>query len=708
MASAQDYQQPPPAHDQYPPSSGQTPIYTPMPPTAQKAGSSKTLIAILVVIALVIASIAAAILFIGVINPFNDAVEVFSGDSISGTMPGTGTDDLYKILLEPGEVLNVTLTGVTGTDFDLYAYENVRFRDDFIITHSACNSSSEAMTFVAWEGNYYILDVYSYNGSGNYTLDVEIVETISLDDGDNSISQANPLDSGMTVSDDLNEYYDTDDYYEIYVNQGQILHTFLEVPVQVNTDFDLYIYDSSGSQLGISEASYGNEELSIYATIGASYYVNAWAYDGIGNYSLYAETFTAPSADSNNDIMSAQNISDGAYFNETLNGYNNVDTDDYYSIYLSAGDTITANMSGPSNADFDLYICDDDGDIVASSKEYSSSEAIIYSAPHGGYYYVNPYAYDGSGTYVLSVNIGDAGSSLSANAGYDRPIGTGQSIVFDGTESSGQISSYAWDFGDGSNGTGSAPSHTYSTTGIYTVTLTVSDNVNTATDTVTVTVQDADSMPGKYAVVIGISDYEGADNDLNFCDEDAESWTTYLESQGYTVHTLIDSQATRDGIFSEIEWLEAREEAGDYVAFAFSGHGSYSDRTRSSSICAWNIQEEDGTISDADLGAAFADFDSDHMFFFFDSCHSGGMDSVAGSGRYVSQTAGQMEYGLDDSKSEHGMWVYWFLEYSVKAQGYTDLTQAHNYAAPLATNDAANIQNSMHPEEEYSGTSFYL
>lgn len=54
-----------------------------------------------------------------------------------------------------------------------------------------------------------------------------------------------------------------------------------------------------------------------------------------------------------------------------------------------------------------------------------------------------------------------------------------QPTVFSGTASSdpdGTISSYAWAFGDGATGTGVAPSHTYTTTGEYSVKLSVVDD----------------------------------------------------------------------------------------------------------------------------------------------------------------------------------------------------------------------------------------
>ncbi|OGS42788.1 MAG: hypothetical protein A3K76_05270 [Euryarchaeota archaeon RBG_13_57_23] len=60
-------------------------------------------------------------------------------------------------------------------------------------------------------------------------------------------------------------------------------------------------------------------------------------------------------------------------------------------------------------------------------------------------------------------------------------------VVLSGAESKvregGQIVSYAWDFGDGSTGTGDVVTHTYETNGTYTVVLTVTDDLGATNNT---------------------------------------------------------------------------------------------------------------------------------------------------------------------------------------------------------------------------------
>ena len=82
--------------------------------------------------------------------------------------------------------------------------------------------------------------------------------------------------------------------------------------------------------------------------------------------------------------------------------------------------------------------------------------------------------------------IADANGSYSGNEGSE--------IAFDGSASSdsdGSIVSYEWDFGDGTTGTGTTPSHAYVDNGSYTTTLTVTDNDGlTGTDIASVTVDN--------------------------------------------------------------------------------------------------------------------------------------------------------------------------------------------------------------------------
>ena len=109
-------------------------------------------------------------------------------------------------------------------------------------------------------------------------------------------------------------------------------------------------------------------------------------------------------------------------------------------------------------------------------------------------------AHTGTHNIVLDCNNIQASFQLSiidqpnqpptANAGPDRTVDVNDVIIFDGSQSSdpdGTITTFAWNFGDGSTATGRIATHAFTSLGTFTVTLTVTDNNGaTASDTATV------------------------------------------------------------------------------------------------------------------------------------------------------------------------------------------------------------------------------
>ncbi|MHA7278693.1 PKD domain-containing protein [Arthrobacter sp. MDT2-2] len=103
--------------------------------------------------------------------------------------------------------------------------------------------------------------------------------------------------------------------------------------------------------------------------------------------------------------------------------------------------------------------------------------------------------YAAAGTYTVKLTVTDSAGatnsvSRAVTVAADTPVNapptaaftytaTGLAASFDGAGSAdadGTIASYAWDFGDGTTGTGVRASKTYAAAGTYTVKLTVTDN----------------------------------------------------------------------------------------------------------------------------------------------------------------------------------------------------------------------------------------
>jgi tetratricopeptide (TPR) repeat protein len=86
------------------------------------------------------------------------------------------------------------------------------------------------------------------------------------------------------------------------------------------------------------------------------------------------------------------------------------------------------------------------------------------------------------------------------------------------------------------------------------------------------------------AVIVGISKYQNIQS-LEYADNDALVFRNYLASAAggnvplSNIHMLINSQATAQKIYNELDWLVGQSQKGDEAIFYFSGHGDIEEQT---------------------------------------------------------------------------------------------------------------------------------
>lgn len=160
----------------------------------------------------------------------------------------------------------------------------------------------------------------------------------------------------------------------------------------------------------------------------------------------------------------------------------------------------------------------DNNDQIDDGLSFSVSPALPPGATYdtgSGVFSWTPSPSD-AGTYLLTFAVSDGHASdaatitLTVNANNNPPVavsggpysgGTNLPIQFNGTGSSdpdGNNLTYAWDFGDGSTGSGATPTHAYAFPGTYIVTLVVTDDgAPSLSDTDITTAQVVTTVPAQ-------------------------------------------------------------------------------------------------------------------------------------------------------------------------------------------------------------------
>lgn len=254
---------------------------------------------------------------------------------------------------------------------------------------------------------------------------------------------------------------------------------------------------------------------------------------------------------------------------------------------------------------------------------------------------------------------------------------------------------------------------TVGTDGTYELTAAVTDaNDKSKKDSNTVYV--GAPQPNRWAVIIGIADYQGRDSDLWHPDEDAKEMKSELIEFGYpsdNIKLLLNRRATAQAITDAIDWLISNEKDGDEVVFFYSGHGyraldgEWDDDIEKDGYDEMIVSHDFYGLPDGWFRQKFAAVESTKFALMFGSCHSGGMfdddDDLQGTGRVIASACKADQYGWDYLLLGNTLWGYYFVDEGLLDNNAFSVETAHEYAYPHVVAEQPDSQPQLY--DNYPG-----
>lgn len=222
------------------------------------------------------------------------------------------------------------------------------------------------------------------------------------------------ITSGVTNSAAISSSTDVD-YYKITTTATSNNVYNLVGPSGV--DYDLYIYNSAGTQIGSGTGATATETVTLNNQAAGTYYIKVIGYNGANSttcYTIKATATTVTSCQSSYDVSTNGTISGAALipFNTDIKGLISPSGDnDYYKFVITTGGTATVTLT-TLPADYDLTIVNSAGTQLAISQNGGTTSESIARTYTAGTYYARVYGYNNannaSSCYTLKVQLGTA------------------------------------------------------------------------------------------------------------------------------------------------------------------------------------------------------------------------------------------------------------------------------------------------------------
>lgn len=138
----------------------------------------------------------------------------------------------------------------------------------------------------------------------------------------------------------------------------------------------------------------------------------------------------------------------------------------------------------------------------------------------------------------------------------------------------------------------------------------------------------AASAQKTYAVIAGVSNYEGDVNDLQQSSKDAKNLAKLYKAKGAYVTLLTSKYATREKIIETLRKIAAAARPADRIVFSYSGHG------RPNTICTYT---ENGSqqLTYSELFTELDKSKAKDIVCYIDACFSGTASANLHSKDYI-------------------------------------------------------------------------
>ena len=254
------------------------------------------------------------------------ALTILSGVTNSAAVSSSTDIDFYKIAVGSTSSIAYNLVGPSGVDYDLGIYNS----GGTLIGSGTSGTATETVTLTGQAAGTYYIKVYGYSGANSttcYTIKATVTGAScgTAFEPNETQAAAATIVTGALNSASISTSTDND-YYKV-VTTATANNTYSLVGPS-GVDFDLYVYNSGGTQIGSGTSGTATETVTINSQAAGTYYIRVFGYNGANSATCYTirvapagSSFAAPAIEEHNLISAYPNpTTDKLYLNAAYKG----------------------------------------------------------------------------------------------------------------------------------------------------------------------------------------------------------------------------------------------------------------------------------------------------------------------------------------------------------------------------------------------------